>query len=226
MSNYDILLAEAKSTITGTAKHYIPKLYDILTKEENKPPEEARNIIEHDLALYWTKAIIARHLPQEAKDKNKVKAGKAAAEVTNLILAEGQSVTTESDDLENVRPDSNDWEEPSKDVPVKDSTEFYKEQKEDNPLEVENQFLKEENEQLKDALHKTEQFKPATDLQGKVETFPPLHDDEVFEYLSKRHDGTHKFWFPNYGRELFKNRIISQLENSGVKTFKRLYFEV
>jgi hypothetical protein len=151
MSNYDTLLAEAKSTVTGTAKHYIPKLYEILTKEENKPPEEARNIIEHDLALYWTKAIISRHLPEEAKDKNKVKAGKAAAEITNLVLAEGQSVTTESDDLENVRPDSNDNNSQNTD--------------QDDLIE----YQKEKIAELEDALHKTEQFKPATQLQPKEE---------------------------------------------------------
>jgi hypothetical protein len=147
MSNYDILLAEAKSTVTGTAKHYIPRLYEILTKEENKPPEEARNIIEHDLALYWTKAIISRHLPEEAKDKNKVKAGKVAAEVTNLVLAEGQSVTTESDDLENVRPDSNDNRNSEQDDLI--------------------EYQKEKIAELEDALHKTEQFKPSTQLQPK-----------------------------------------------------------
>ena len=220
MSNYDILLAEAKSTVTGTAKHYIPKLYEILTQEEHKPPEEARSIIEHDLALYWTKAIISRHLPPEAKDKDKVKAGKIGAEVTNLVLAEGQTVTTESDDLENVRPNSNDIETPKE----RDQISLVDEPEEPTPLELANIRIA----QLEDALKKMEQFKPATSIPIKGDNITHVYPEgeDFFTTMAKKADGIHSFYYDTYGIDLFKNRELSQLKNSGVKVFKRLYFEV
>lgn len=78
--------------------------------------------------------------------------------------------------------------------------------------------------QLKDALKKTEQFKPATQLQP---TAAITEDDQTsYKWLMTRADGIHSFYYDAYGIDLFKNRELSQLKNSGVKVFKRLYFEV
>ena len=68
---------------------------------------------------------------------------------------------------------------------------------EENVLETENQFLKEQlqeektrREELEDALKKTEQFKPATQLQTAKDPNPTpelqLTDDLVFQYLRDR----------------------------------------
>jgi hypothetical protein len=54
----------------------------------------------------------------------------------------------------------------------------------------------------------------------------PKDESSVFEYLKKQVDGVHSFYYDAYGIDLFKNRELAQLKNSGVKTFKRLYFEV
>jgi hypothetical protein len=95
------------------------------------------------------------------------------------------------------------------------------EEKDEEPTEAE--LLKIENEQLKDALHKTEQFKPAAAFEE------PAKENVKgmgFEFLREVSDGIHSFYYDAYGIDLFKNRELAQLKNSGVKTFKRLYFEV
>jgi hypothetical protein len=215
LSHYDEVLEEARNKATSSAKEYIPKLYDILTQEEHKTAEDARKIIEHDLLEYWSKATVTKWLPQETKDQEKVKAGKQGAKATNLVLAGGQTVTTNSDESNAVSPNSNEDK--------------------DNPLEIENDFLKEKNAELEDALKKTEQFKPATQLQeSKVSLIDPnnllektvLTEETVFEWLAKRHDKQTCFYFDTYGTNLLNSRIIENLKNSGVKVFKRLYFEV
>ena len=88
----------------------------------------------------------------------------------------------------------------------------------EEPTDLE--LLQIENQQLKDALHKTEQFKPATVLQE------PTLLDPLETTLRNSADGIHSFYYDTYGIDLFKNRELSQLKNSGVKVFKRLYFEV
>jgi hypothetical protein len=118
-----------------------------------------------------------------------------------------------------------DWEEIKQDVPVKDSEQFYEEQKgeeeEPTPLELAEIRIK----QLEDALKKMEQFKPVTALE-KVETEYITNENRVFEWLGEREDKVSRYWFPNYGINLFRTRILTDLENRGIKSFKRLYFEV
>lgn len=107
----------------------------------------------------------------------------------------------------------------------------------EEPTDLE--LLQIENQQLKDALHKTEQFKPAnklTEEQARDITMeavkqsglavPQTNVESVTEWLKKQADGAHSFYYDTYGIDLFTNRILSQLKNSGVKVFKRLYFEV
>jgi len=102
----------------------------------------------------------------------------------------------------------------------------------ENPKEIEIQFLKDENSflkekvsELEDALKKTQQFTPATDLEEVVKT-GEQRDKEAHDWLRNSADGIGTFYYDAYGIDLFKNRELSQLKNSGVKTFKRLYFEV
>jgi hypothetical protein len=100
-------------------------------------------------------------------------------------------------------------------------------------------FLKEKVAELEDALRKTEQFKPAnklTEEQAKDMVMevvkqtglavPLPNVDSILDWLKKSADGSHSFYYDTYGIDLFKNRELSQLKNSGVKVFKRLYFEV
>ena len=95
----------------------------------------------------------------------------------------------------------------------------------EDPQALEIQFLKEQNAELQEALKKTEQFRPATQLQEKRDEYG-TDENKVFDWLGKREDKVSRYWFPNYGVELFRTRILSDLNNRGVKMFKRLYFEV
>jgi hypothetical protein len=195
MSHYDEVLQEARKRASGSAKEFIPKLYHILVDEENKTPEDARGIIEHDLLEYWAKETVRKYLPQETKDQEKVKAGKQGAKATNLILAGGQTVTKPADVTDSGK--SGDDEEPT-----------------------ELDLLKIENAQLKDAMHKVQHFQSATQLEE------PILLDPLETTLRNKADGVNSFYYDTYGIDLFKNRELAQLKNSGVKTFKRLYFEV
>jgi hypothetical protein len=165
MSHYDEVLEEARNQATSTAKVYIPKLYRILVDEEHKTAEDARKIIEHDLLEYWSKATVAKHLPQETKDEEKVKAGKAAKQATTLVLAGGETVTTKSDSSESVSPDGNKDEEDPKDTEI--------------------QFLKEQVKELEEAHKQVQQFIPATQLENNPSP-QTLTDDTVFQYLKDR----------------------------------------
>jgi hypothetical protein len=118
MTNYDDLLAEAKSTASGTAKHYIPKLYDILTKEEGKTPEDAREIIENDLKLYWSKATIRKFLPAESKDTQRVEAGSQTGKTKKEIIeltnkGSARTVPAEQGSVGEKEPKSGSFESPS-----------------------------------------------------------------------------------------------------------------
>jgi hypothetical protein len=146
MSHYTEVLEEARNNATSTAKKFIPELYHILVDEEHKTAEDARGIIEHDLLEYWSRATVSKFLPQETKDEEKVKAGKQGAKTTNLVLAGGQTVTTQSDGIESGSPDGN------------------KDEEEPTPLELAEIRIK----HLEEALHNTEQFKPASQLEDDI----------------------------------------------------------
>jgi len=94
---------------------------------------------------------------------------------------------------------------------------------EEDPLKIENEFLKEKVSELEEALKKTQQFQPANVLEGEArENVKGMG----FEFLREMADGIHSFFYDAYGIDLFKNRELPQLKNSGVKVFRRLYFEV
>ena len=99
---------------------------------------------------------------------------------------------------------------------------------EEDPKDLEIAFLKEKVSELEDALKKTQQFQPATALESQpsVPIDAILYQDEILKLLQKQADGVHSFFYDAYGIDLFKNRELAQLKNSGVKVFRRLYFEV
>jgi hypothetical protein len=218
MSHYDEVLKEARSKATGSAREYIPKLFHILVDEDKRSPEEARAIIEHDLISYWSKATVSKFIPKEAKDEIKSKAGKEGAKATNLVLAGGQT-QTQTETVTKPADDKIPAEQPQRE-PITPA-DF----KEEDPKDLQIEFQKEKIAELEDALRKTQQFKPATDLQPVIEAATKT-DEEVHSWLRNSADGIGTFYYDTYGIELFKNRELPQLKNSGVKVFKRLYFEV
>jgi hypothetical protein len=80
LSSYDDLLEEARikaEAFRSTAKEYIPKMYEVLRRENpNISPEDARDRIEKDCVGIWSKSTILHALPDEAKNKKKQKAGR------------------------------------------------------------------------------------------------------------------------------------------------------
>jgi hypothetical protein len=80
LSNYDDLLEEARTkaeAFRSSAKEYIPEMYKALRRENpNISPEDARDRIEKDCVGIWSKSTILHALPDEAKNKEKQKAGR------------------------------------------------------------------------------------------------------------------------------------------------------
>jgi hypothetical protein len=80
LTEYDILLQKAKEAaeqFRSTAKAFIPKMYCALRNEDpNISPEDARDRIEKDCFGIWSKRTILDALPDEAKNKEKQKAGR------------------------------------------------------------------------------------------------------------------------------------------------------
>ena len=87
MSNYDELLEEARAkaeAFRSSAKEYIPKMYQALRNENpNISPEDARDRIEKDCVGIWSKSTILHALPDEAKNKEKQKAGRLGQKERN-----------------------------------------------------------------------------------------------------------------------------------------------
>lgn len=96
-TRYPEELRTIRTRVDSTAAEDVTHLYKILTEEDKREPIEARKILEHDLGDLYSKRTILAYLPKECKEVDKVKAGKEGAKATNLVLAEGQSVTTEAD---------------------------------------------------------------------------------------------------------------------------------
>ena len=64
-----------------------------------------------------------------------------------------------------------------------------------------------------------------SDPKGLIEK-AVLNEETVFDWLGKRDDKIKCFYFGSAGTGFIKANILKNLENSGVKVFKRLYFEV
>jgi hypothetical protein len=107
---------------------------------------------------------------------------------------------------------------------IKQLVDEPEEGEEPTPLELAEIRIK----QLEEALKKTEQFKPATALEQLPEVIKSAEemDKEAHSWLKNSADGIGTFYYDAYGIDLFKNRELPQLKNSGVKVFRRLYFEV
>ena len=207
----------------GESKELVYNAYQLAIRD-GFTPIQARDFLFAELP-FLSESTIRKALPAEAKDQSKVRTNfavnlsqKPEQKDSNIV-----NITTKANiqDADLVKDDPTSAEEP---VGKKELEYMDKIPEEELPTELE--LLKIENEQLKDALHKTEQFKPANKLE-EPKPFPFKDTEEIlFAAIQKKADGVHAFYYDAYGIDLFKNRELSQLKNSGVKTFKRLYFEV
>jgi hypothetical protein len=120
---------------------------------------------------------------------------------------------------------SNKALEPAQEINMKDPSI---EDQNEEPTELELAEIR--IAQLEDALRKTQMFKPATQLQEQQQqqqqTIPPLQEEEVFTWLGKRDNKITCFYYGSCSTGFIKANILKNLENSGIKVFKRLYFEV
>jgi hypothetical protein len=85
VSHYDDVLYEARQRGEMIANKHISELYNILRDEEQLPPEDCRERIEHDCLDVWSKATIRKFLPDEAKNPKKRKAGKIASQQKKTV---------------------------------------------------------------------------------------------------------------------------------------------
>ena len=85
MSHYDDVLYEARQRGEMIANKYISELYNILRDEEQLPPEDCREKIEHDCLDIWSKATIRKFLPEETKNPKKRAAGKIASQQKKTV---------------------------------------------------------------------------------------------------------------------------------------------
>ena len=87
MSDYDNLLNLARTkakAFQSTAKEFIPNMYGALLKEnQNISPIDARDRIQKDCVDIWSRRTILDALPDEAKDKEKQKAGRLSQKEQN-----------------------------------------------------------------------------------------------------------------------------------------------
>ena len=90
MSHYEQVLKELKSQSRKLAKTYVPKLYNILRDEEHLSTEESRAKVERDCRNIGTLNTIRKHLPPEAKNTVKRKAGKISAGVKKKMKEKTQ----------------------------------------------------------------------------------------------------------------------------------------
>lgn len=67
--------------------------------------------------------------------------------------------------------------------------------------------------------------KKTSDVQSLIEN-NILTEENIFEWLAKRDNKVSNFYFGNCGIEFFTRQVFGNLKGSGIKIFKRLYFEV
>lgn len=199
-------IAEVKDSLT-TAGKMIKEAYDLAIRDGFNP-QQARQFLTAQLP-FLAERTIRLALPAEAKDQSK-----DHSDAPRHTLP--RNPEPKEPNIVNITTKAN----------IQDA-ELVQEEPEEDPKDLEIQFLKERVAELEDALKKTEQFRPATQIERR-DDFDDYGTNEtkVFEWLGKRDDGVSCYWYPNYGIELFKTRIFTQLKNKGVTTFKRLYFEV
>lgn len=86
MSEYKVLMEECRDRGATMAKSYIPRMYEALRKD-NKKPDEARIIIEHDLGDIFAKRTIIANLPDECKSEKAKELAEKRKEFTKETIA-------------------------------------------------------------------------------------------------------------------------------------------
>ncbi len=70
-------------------KVLIPKMFTALIEEGKDPKEASQKIMQELLALSWSKTIVYRYLPEQAKDSRKAEAGRASGRKRREKVLEG-----------------------------------------------------------------------------------------------------------------------------------------
>lgn len=212
LSDQSTVLIGELNSMHGEAKEKIELLIKTLRERDKLKDHEIKKIL-FERVNFVSRRTLYNALPQELKREYTKPLPK-----TINISSEHNVI-----DVEPNFPNHEEWKEQPEGQKFPEGTMINKGVFDDeDPKDTEIDFLKEKVTELEDALRKTEQFKPASQLQQQE----PETNEHYFKWLTDKADGVHSFYYDTYGIELFQNRILSQLKNSGVKVFRRLYFEV
>jgi hypothetical protein len=95
MTEYEDLLKELGEYTSVKAKEIVPKLCSCLKIEDpTLSNEEIRHRVKKDvIALGFRSDYVGHIIPKEYKDPVKAESGKKGAQITNLLLKQGENVT-------------------------------------------------------------------------------------------------------------------------------------
>jgi|SRR5580765_295511 len=205
------------NSMHGQAKEKILELIDILKNEDKLKDHQIKRVL-FETVDFVSQRTLYRALPQELK-----KVTKPAKPLPKTINVAHKVIDVPSEEREQYNP-----EEEIKKIGEIRRAEWQANEDDDDedPKDLEIAFLKEKVIELEEALKKTQQFTPANIVPLVPKEEQPLTDEITFQWIQKKADGIHSFFYDAYGIDLFKNRELPQLKNSGVKVFRRLYFEV
>jgi len=213
------IMFEKQQSLHGKRKALIRKLLETLREDGFKDHQIVDIVLDRVKGV--SRSTIYAALPQEVKRQYTKPLPKTINVQTEHKVIDVPEQTQEEALTE--EEDFKKWEQNKKELEQMAAPE-------EDPKDLEISFLKEKVSELQEALKKTQQFVPATQIQEEEQERPAgiVFSDEtlVFEWLRKRENGINTFYYDNYGINLVPSRLLAQLKNSGVKVFRRLYFEV
>lgn len=225
--NYDRALATTKREASSIADKRIPELYWILREEERKSPEDARAIIERDLIDTWSRATIDKHMPTEAKDEQKIKAGKIGRKKQmDSVRAPRAQITIENTGNQSSATDNqDDLHELHKHIETRNAAmgEAVENSPANDPKRREPiRFTRESVEASANIEKLREQLKAA---EIEVNFFKDqLGDGKIIALKGQKHDEIGQFYWARISIVQLRQRL-PQLENSGIK-FVEIYIKV
>lgn len=104
--HYKKVLAATKTEGDKTAEKRVPELYYILKDEEGKSPSDAREMVKQDLVDTFARVTVDKWIPEEAKKKEKVEAGRIGGKkkARNSASAPALSKDSKSEEKNEEKP--------------------------------------------------------------------------------------------------------------------------
>jgi hypothetical protein len=170
------IMFEKQQSLHGKRKALIRKLLETLREDGFKDHQIVDIVLDRVKGV--SRSTIYAALPQEIKRQY-------TKPLPKTINVAHKVIDVPSEEREQYNP-----EEEIKKIGEIRRAESQKQANEDDededPKDLEISFLKEQKAELEEALKKTQQFLPATQLESKQQLAIALDDDTVFEYLKNR----------------------------------------